>query len=104
MREESHSVPQMLSIIRAMDTPNCQAGGVWEAMRKNITIGAVGGKNDASTDQTEFESLMISRIMAKLSQVGAAASGMYICNSCSVSQVAASPANSELKSKNPSRK
>ena len=47
-------------------------------------------------DQIEFESLMMSMISAKLSQVGAAASGIYICSSCSVSQVAASPANSEL--------
>jgi hypothetical protein len=68
-------------------------------MRRNITMGAVGGKNEAAIDQTEFESLMMSRIMAKLSQVGAAASGMYICSSCSVSQVAARPANSELKSR-----
>ncbi len=65
-------------------------------MRRNMMMGAVGGKNEAKIDQIEFESLMISRIIAKLSQVGAAASGMYICNSCSVSHVAASPAKSEL--------
>src|ERR1700677_3437084 len=87
-----------------METANCQAGGTCEAMRKNMTTGAVGGKNEAATDHTEFESFMMSRIIEKLSQVGAAARGIYICSSCSVSHVAANPANSELKSRKPSRK
>jgi hypothetical protein len=95
-REENQSVAMMLATKRPIDTTNCQAGGVSEAIRRNMTIGAVGGNNDAATAHGEFESFMISTIMAKLSQVGAAASGMYICNSCSVSQVEASPANSEL--------
>jgi len=94
----------MLSTISPIDAANCHAGGVCDAIRRNITMGAVGGKSDARTDQIEFESLMINRIMAKLNHVGAAARGMYICSSCSVSQVAASPANSALKSKKPSRK
>ena len=78
------------------ETANCQAGGICEAMRRNIMTGAVGGKNDAATDQKELESLMTKRMSEKLSHVGAAARGMYIWSSCSVSQVAARPAKSEL--------
>ena len=73
--------------MRPMETTNCQAGGVSEAMRRNMTMGAVGGNRDAAMAHGELESFMMSTIMAKLSQVGAAASGMYICSSCSVSQV-----------------
>ena len=86
----------MLATMSEMDAMNCQAGGVSDAMRRNMTMGAVGGKSDAAMAHGEFESFMMSTIMAKLSHVGAAARGVYICNSCSVSQVEASPANSEL--------
>ncbi len=65
-------------------------------MRRNMTMGAVGGNSEAATAQVELESFMMSTMSAKLSQVGAAARGMYICKSCSLSQVAAKPANSEL--------
>jgi len=77
-REENQSVAIIPITRRAIDTTNCQVGGVSDAMRRNITIGAVGGNRDAAIAQGELESFMISTIMAKLSQVGAAASGMYI--------------------------
>ena len=59
-------------------------------------MGAVGGNNDPAIAQSEFESFMTTTINEKLSQVGAAASGMYIWSSCSVSQEAARPAKREL--------
>ena len=86
----------MLTTMRPMETTNCQTGGISDAIRRNMMIGAVGGKSEARIDQMEFESLMMRMMRAKLSQVGAAARGMYICSSCSVSQVAARPAKSEL--------
>src|SRR5262249_40276915 len=95
-REANHSVARMLTASSPMETANCQNGGISDAMRKNMMTGAVGGKSDAATLHTELESFMISTMSAKLSHVGAAASGIYICNSCSVSHVAARPANSEL--------
>ena len=52
----------MLRIISPIETANCHAGGVSEAMRRNMMIGAQGGKNEAATDQNEFESLMMSKI------------------------------------------
>src|ERR1700733_156468 len=94
----------MLTISSPIETASCHAGGISDAMRKNMITGAVGGKNEAATDHSEFESLMISTISAKLSHVGAAANGMYICSSCSVSHVAARPANKELYSRYPSTK
>src|ERR1700729_4142703 len=96
MRDETQRTPQMLSSMRMMETANCHAGRISDPMRRNMMIGVQGGKNDAAMAPTEFESLMISMIMAKLSQMGTAASGVYICSSCSVSQVAARPAKSEL--------
>ena len=95
-RDENQSVAMILATIRLIDATNCQIGGVSDAIRRNITMGAVGGNSEAAIAHGELESFMISTIMAKLSQVGAAASGMYICSSCSVSQVEAKPAKSEL--------
>ena len=95
-RDENQSVARMLATMSTMDTMNCQTGGVSEAMRRNITMGAVGGKSEAAIAQMEFESFMMRTIMAKLIHVGAAARGMFICSYCSLSQVEASPANNEL--------
>src|ERR1700758_5631251 len=95
-RAENHNTPQILRTSSPIETANCHSGGISDAMRRNITTGAVGGKRDAATDQNEFESLMMRMMREKLSHVGAAARGMYICSSCSVSQVAARPANREL--------
>ena len=64
-----------------------------------MMIGAVAGNSEAATDQIELGSLMTSQISAKLSQIGNAASGVYICSSCSVSQDAASPANRDAYSR-----
>src|ERR1700739_4189090 len=94
----------MLTTSSPIETANCHRGGISDAMRRNMTIGAVGGNMEAATDQNELESLMMRKMSAKLSHVGAAASGMYICSSCSVSHVAARPAKSELYSRYPSRK
>ena len=59
-----------------METANCQAGGISDPMRRNMMMGVQGGKKDAATEPTEFESLMINMIMAKLIQMGTAASGV----------------------------
>src|ERR1700678_445079 len=96
MRAETQRIPQILRSMRMMETANCQSGGISEPMRRNMMMGVQGGKNEAAMAPTEFESLMMSMIMAKLSQIGTAARGVYICSSCSVSQVAARPAKSEL--------
>src|SRR5215831_20056514 len=93
---EIHSTTKMLPISRPIDTTNCHIGGIWDAIRRNMMIGAVGGNSDAATAQIEFESLITTMISEKLSHTGTAASGMYICSSCSVSHVAANPANKEL--------
>ena len=85
----------MLRTIRAIETANCHSGGISEPMRSIMMMGAVAGKSDAPMDQIELGSLITSQMSEKLSQMGSAASGVYICSSCSVSQVAASPANSE---------
>ena len=79
----------------AIEAANCQQGGICEPMRSIMMMGAVAGKSDAATDHTELGSLMTSQMSEKLSQMGSAASGVYICSSCSVSQVAARPAKSE---------
>ena len=57
-----------------------------------------GGRKERGSNRPERIGVVDEegRISAKLSQVGAAASGMYICSSCSVSQVAARPENNAL--------
>src|SRR5579859_2698550 len=92
-REEIHKTIQMLTIISEMEAANCHGGGTSEPRRSIMMMGAVAGKSDAPTDQTELGSLITSQMSEKLSQMGRAASGVYICSSCSVSHEAASPAN-----------
>src|SRR3954454_16344768 len=94
-REDTHSTAQILTTMSPMDAANCQAGGTCDPSRSIMMMGAVAGKSEAATDQTEFGSLITSQISEKLSQMGSAARGVYICSSCSVSQEAASPANRE---------
>src|SRR3954467_5190428 len=94
-REESHSTAQMLTTIMRIETANCHPGGISDPIRSIMMIGAVAGNSDAAIDQIEFGSLITSQIREKLSHIGSAASGVYICNSCSVSHDAASPANND---------
>src|SRR5215472_7474964 len=94
-RDDTHSTSHTLRAIRAIETPNCHNGGISDPIRSIMMMGAVAGKSEAPIDQMELGSLITSQMSAKLSQMGRAASGVYICSSCSVSHEAARPANSE---------
>src|SRR5215471_9308996 len=96
MRDENQMTKMTDASSRTSERAICQSGGNCEAMRRNIAIGAQGGKSDTTTDQKELGLLMMKVIMLKLSQTGTAASGAYCCSSCSLSQVAARPAKSVL--------
>src|SRR5947209_14019115 len=103
-RADTHSTAQMLTSMIEMDAANCQAGGISDPIRSIMMIGAVAGNSDAAIEMMEFGLFTTITINAKLSQIGTAASGVYICSSCSVSHDAASPANSDAYSRYPSTK
>src|ERR1700761_6924989 len=96
MRDENQMTKMTDSNSRMSERAICHIGGTCEAMRRNIAMGAQGGKSETATDQNEFGLLMMKVIMLKLSQTGTAASGAYCWSSCSLSQVAARPAKSVL--------
>ena len=65
-------------------------------MRGTMMKGAVSGKSEAATAQTESGSFISTGKIPKAIQTGTAASGVNICRSCEVSQVAARPVKSAL--------
>src|SRR5271170_7943723 len=96
MRDATQSSSTIVTSMSRIDRAICHRGGNCEAIRRNMVIGAHGGNIEIATDQTEFGLLTMKVIMPKLSQMGTAASGLYCCSSCSVSQVAARPAKRVL--------